>query len=114
MNNVKPSPMRGAFTFAGVVATGVEPFFVATVAPEEFVVAAFGRRRLGFVAGAGLVPLPVALGRVVRNAPRTSSSRWAEASAGIKPARASKMLKKMTFILICYKFSFETNTNLRL
>src|SRR4030095_13261121 len=55
----------------------------------------------GLVGEVAVLPLalPVALGRVVINAPRTSSS-WAIAIAGIRRARAIRKLSKMIFILI--------------
>jgi len=46
----------------------------------------FGRRRLGLAVGVDLLLRGVALGRVVRNEPRTSSSCWAY-SQGRQEAR---------------------------
>jgi hypothetical protein len=86
------------FTFAGDPVVGLDPaFFTTELVPAEFVV--FGRLRLFTVVGA-LLLRGVVLGRVVRNAPRTSSSCWAKAEAGTKPASAISTLKKITFILI--------------
>jgi hypothetical protein len=101
INSVKPRPMRAVFNFAGVAAVVDEPLVeTPVVAPAEFVAVDFGRRRLGLVVAEGLLLLAAALGRVVRNAPRTSSSCWANACIWPKPASTIRKVKKIVLLFI--------------
>jgi hypothetical protein len=92
------------------VAPAVVPLPLVVPSPDLGVVG-FGCRRLGLVVVAGFVPLGAALGRLVRNAPRTSSSAaefcagscasvCAEAGKAPKPANAISKLKKTIFLFI--------------
>jgi hypothetical protein len=82
---------------AGVPA--VDDGLVFCARPEVDAVV-FGRRWLGLAVEVDLLLPDVALGRVVRNAPRTSSSCWAKASTGRKPTSAIKTLKNRIFVLM--------------
>src|SRR5882724_6040277 len=101
MNKVRPMPRRCGPALRGVDAFVVESLAVAALfAVVAFVVIAFGRRRLGCELEPGLSVLAEVLGRVVRNAPRTSSSCCAEDCREPKPASAIKRLKNINFVLM--------------
>src|SRR6266542_5405809 len=97
MKSVNPRPNRGMLTFSGV--TFLSSFFTTGSGPG-LGVTGFGRRRLGLTVAAGLLLLGAALGRVVRNAPRMSSSCCAKTRIGAKPASAINKLKKMNLLFI--------------
>jgi hypothetical protein len=96
MKSVRPKPSRAVLSFVGGFGDGVGSVFFLTV--SFGVGAGFGRRRLGLaVPEDSPVTLPVTLGRVVINAPRTSSSCWANVAIDTNPAAAIIKLRKMTF-----------------
>src|SRR6185503_5638642 len=99
MKSVKPKPRRAAFSVLGVTGVGLGTGFFLS----SFLTTAmdFGRRWVGFGAEEfSPVTLPVGLGRVVMNAPRTSSSCWARTTIEANPANKIAKLRTMAFILI--------------
>jgi hypothetical protein len=105
MNSVTPKPRRARLSAVGLV--GFVGLLPVTVDPPllegSVVVVVFGRRWLGLVAGRDLLlpeAPPVAFGRVVMNAPRTSSS-CAKTRTWPTPVKAINKPKIVNLNLIC-------------
>src|SRR6185295_14265343 len=100
----RPKPMRAVFTTSGVLVTGgfAPPVSLVPVVPVPLDTTAFGRRRLGrLLLEPETAPVGAALGREVINAPRTSSSCCAPASAGTSAGNtAIKQAKNIALIFM--------------